>query len=285
MFKLIGVYFKTTQKICFCLNEYRKSLKIKDFVVCKTICGIDLGEVYSVKEFNEYELEEQNINIFGNVLRKATKADLKKMEENLKFENQAFKTGEKLIKKLKLNMKLVFVVASFERFRFVFFFTAKERVDFRELVKKLAISVRARVELRQIGNRDETKLLCGIGICGRPFCCSSFLKEFHHVSIKMAKDQNLSLNPKKISGCCGKLMCCLKYEQESYCFLNKICPKVGDLVMTPDGEGVVLAANPITGNCKIRLNGAEENEERNFKAQSLKHIKKDKLRNKKNKNF
>lgn len=284
MTKLVGVYFKTAQRICFCFNE-KTNLKVKDFVICKTENGLDLGEIYYFKKEDEAELKEQNLNIFGTILRKATKSDLKKTQENLKFENQAFKIGEDLIKQLNLNMKLILVVSSYDRLKFVFFFTAKERVDFRELVKKLAFSVHARVELRQIGSRDETKILCGIGICGRPFCCSSFLKEFHHVSIKMAKDQNLSLNPKKISGCCGKLMCCLKYEQECYCFLNKICPKVGDLVMTPDGEGVVLASNPLTGNCKVRLTLAEENVERNFKTQSLKHIKKENLKNKKNKDF
>lgn len=282
MTKLVEVYFKTAQRVFFCLNEVA-NLKFRDFVICKTASGVDLGVVYSIKEFNEFELKEKKLDIFGNVLRKATKVDLKKIEENLKFEKKAFEIGEDLIKNLKLNMKLIKVVSSFKRLKFVFFFTSKERVDFRELVKKLAFSLHARVELRQIGSRDETKILCGIGMCGRPFCCSSFLKEFHHVSIKMAKDQNLSLNPKKISGCCGKLMCCLKYEQESYCFLNKICPKVGDLVMTPDGEGIVLDSNPLSGKCKIRLNVAEENVERIFKAQSLKHIKKDEQKKQKRK--
>ena len=144
-------------------------------------------------------------------------------------------------------MKILLVAASFDKSKVVFFFFFFERVDFRVLVRKLAFFLRTRVELRQIGIRDEAKMMGGIGVCGRSFCCSSFLKDFHHVSIKMAKDQSLSLNPKKISGCCGKLMCCLQYEKSSYDFFNKICPKVGDTVMSTNGEGVISSGNTLTG--------------------------------------
>lgn len=268
MQEVVAVRFKSNEKI-FYLKNNSISYKLEDLLVCKTLIGEELGRVCFCGKININNLEVKN---FKDILRKATKKDVSTYEENLKFEKKAFKLGENLIKKQKLNMQLILVVCSLDRKKTVFFFKAQDRVDFRNLVKKLALTLHTRVELRQIGIRDEAKMLCGIGICGRPFCCSSFLWDFHHVSIKMAKEQNLSLNPKKISGCCGKLMCCLQYEQDSYEFLNKICPKVGECVMSPDGEGVVCSGNPLTGKYRVKLK--EEEFERVFNKDSLKIIKK-----------
>ncbi len=274
MEKIIGVRFRTIKKIC-----YFKILDVKcfvnDLVVCKNVNGIEIGKVCFILNCETKSMKEEDIYPYENFLRIATKEDLEKNEENLNFENKSLKIAEEMIKKQKLNMKLISVAFNFDRTKVLFFFTSSERVDFRSLVKKLAFHLKARVELRQIGIRDEAKMLCGIGICGRPFCCSTFLSDFHHVSIKMAKEQSLSLNPKKISGCCGKLMCCLKYEQDSYVFLNKVCPKIGAIVMSPDGEGKIVSGNPITGKYRLRLNIGSEEVERVFNRESLKIIKQD----------
>ena len=170
-----------------------------------------------------------------------------------KKEKDAFKICQEKIRKHKLEMKLVEVEYTFDRSKIMFYFTADGRVDFRELVKDLASVFRTRIELRQIGVRDESKLLGGLGICGRPFCCSTFLGDFQSVSIKMAKEQGLSLNPVKISGTCGRLMCCLKYEQEAYLDLLRTTPKVNAVVSTPDGKGVVIDQNLLTGKLTVRL--------------------------------
>ncbi len=268
MDEVMAVLFKPNEKV-FYFKKKSSSYKIGDFLVCKTLNGVELGKVCYLGKVDVNNLEVKDSK---DVLRKATKKDILDYEENLKFEKKAFKLGENLIKKQKLNMQLILVVCSLDKKKLVFLFKAQDRVDFRSLVKKLAVTLHTRVELKQIGIRDEAKLLCGIGVCGRPFCCSSFLDNFYHVSIKMAKEQNLSLNPKKISGCCGKLMCCLQYEQDSYEFLNKICPKVGECVMSPDGEGVVCSGNPLTGKYRVKLN--EEDVERVFNKDSLKIIKK-----------
>ena len=187
------------------------------------------------------------------VIRPASDADLQQLEANKQKEKQAFSVCQKKISEHRLDMKLVDVEYTFDNNKILFYFTADGRVDFRELVKDLASIFRTRIELRQIGVRDEAKMLGGLGVCGRSFCCSSFLGEFQPVSIKMAKEQSLSLNPTKISGICGRLMCCLKYEQDSYEKLLKMTPKVGALVSTPEGRGIVQDANPLTGALKIAL--------------------------------
>ena len=183
----------------------------------------------------------------------ATEDDLKTVEENHQKEQEAFKICEEKIKYHKLEMNLVDVEYTFDRGKILFYFTAETRIDFRELVKDLASVFRTRIELRQIGVRDEAKMLGGLGICGRPFCCSSFLGDFQPVSIKMAKDQGLSLNQVKISGTCGRLMCCLKYEQNAYDDLLKVTPKVGALVETADGKGTVVDVNLLKGILKVSL--------------------------------
>lgn len=280
MKKVFLVRFKTSDKDIYYEGSEEEVL-VSDYVVCKTKNGVELGRVKFLGEFDENKVE--NFEVFAKeyFLRKATSEDLKKNEENKEFEERAFNIGKDLVVNQNLKMNIVFVACNLDRTKFIFFFTSEERVDFRNLVRKLAFSLHARVELKQIGIRDEAKLICGIGACGRPFCCSSFLKEFKHVSIKMAKEQNLSLNPKKISGCCGKLMCCLQYEQSSYCFLNKVSPKIGSVVMSPDGEGIVVNGNPLTGKYRIKLLGPNEEEiERIFNKESLKIIRESKLKKK-----
>ena len=191
------------------------------------------------------------------VMRKATPEDVRVVEQNHKREKEAFGICLEKIAKLGLDMKLVDVEMTFDRNKLIFYFTSDGRVDFRELVKELAAIFRMRIELRQIGVRDEAKMLSGIGICGRPLCCASFLGDFHPVSIKMAKEQNLSLNPTKISGVCGRLMCCLKYEEEVYEELNKKLPRVGDIIDTPDGTGEILATNVLMQQVKAAVRKTE----------------------------
>lgn len=267
MDEVVGVQFRTTKNIIY-FEKNLKDVAVGDFVVCKTNNGLEMGKVVCCKE----KTQEEKLKDAECFLRKATVEDLNTNKQNLEFEKKAFKIGVSCIKKQNLKMKLVLVVSSFERTKVLFFFTSQERVDFRNLVRNLAFFLHTRVELKQIGSRDEAKMVCGIGICGRAFCCCSFMKEFHHVSIKMAKEQNLSLNPKKISGCCGKLMCCLQYEQSSYNFLNKICPKIGDVVMSPDGEAKIVNGNPLLGKYRVKLLNSNEEVERVFNRDSLKII-------------
>lgn len=203
------------------------------------------------------------------VLRIATSQDLQIQENNKKREAEAFQICKEKIAEHGLDMKLVEVECSFEGNKITFFFTSEGRVDFRELVKDLASVFRSRIELRQIGVRDEAKTLGGIGICGRPFCCSEFLNEFYPVSTKMAKVQNMSLNPKKISGCCGRLMCCLRYEQEAYEELSKTVPKNGAFVQTPDGYGNVTQIDLLRQIVKVRLDGAAPMEQKTYTAEQV----------------
>lgn len=225
-----------------------------DKVIVETQNGIEFGTVSAAN----HEVENKSIvKPLKKLLRKATERDMKKLEENKKKEGEAFKICEELIAAHKLDMKLIEVEYSFDSNKIVFFFTSDGRVDFRELVKDLAARFHTRIELRQIGVRDEAKLLGGIAICGQPYCCKQFLSDFQPVSIKMAKEQGLSLNPTKISGSCGRLMCCLKYEQDAYEYLNSFTPNVGATVKTPDGIGTVTDVNLITGNLFVKLNDSE----------------------------
>lgn len=203
------------------------------------------------------------------VIRVADEQDLQTLENNKKRAAEAFQICKKKIADHGLDMKLVEVECSFEGNKITFFFTSEGRVDFRELVKDLASVFRSRIELRQIGVRDEAKALGGIGICGRPFCCSEFLSEFYPVSTKMAKVQNLSLNPKKISGCCGRLMCCLRYEQEAYEDLVKTVPKNGAFVQTPDGYGNVTQIDLLRQIVKVRLDGGSPMEQKTYPAEQV----------------
>lgn len=254
MAEVIGVRFKEVGKIYY-FDPDGQEIKKADNVIVETARGIECGEV----ALNNHEVEESKIiRPLKKMIRKATKADLEKVEENKEKEKTAFDICLQKIEKHGLDMKLVDVEYTFDNSKILFFYTAPTRVDFRELVKDLASVFRARIELRQIGVRDESKMLGGLGICGRPFCCSLFLSDFQPVSIKKAKEQGLSLNAGKISGACGRLMCCLKYEQESYDHLLKNTPKVGAIVETESGRGEVIENNLLTGMLKIRLSRRPE---------------------------
>ena len=225
------------------------NLKIGDTVIVDTVAGNAMGTVSEgVTEIDD----EKIVSTLKRVLRKATDEDLKMAEENKKKEPKAFEICAQKIAESGLLMKLVDVDYSFDASKITFYFTADGRVDFRELVKDLAAHFHTRIELRQIGVRDEARMLGGLGICGYPYCCKQFLEDFEPVSIKMAKEQGLSLNPTKISGSCGRLMCCLKYEQDSYDYLMKITPSLGSTVKTPDGIGTVTDVNLITGNLLVK---------------------------------
>ena len=221
-----------------------------DTLVVETSKGMELGECV---KGNHMVGDGDCVQPLRPVVRRATPDDLRIAELNRKREKEALGICRELIEKHKLEMKLVDVECSFEGNKILFFFTADGRVDFRELVKDLAGVFRTRIELRQIGVRDESKMLGGLGICGQPFCCSRFLRDFQPVSIKMAKEQGLSLNPAKISGSCGRLMCCLAYEQPAYEYLNRIAPGVGSIVKTPEGVGAVVETNVISGTLRVRM--------------------------------
>ena len=219
---------------------------VGDYVIVETARGEECGEVAKpVHEVPDSKISKP----LRPALRMADAIDLRRMEKNRADEKRAFDVCAERIEKHKLDMKLVDVEYTLDRSKILFYFTADGRVDFRDLVKDLAGVFHTRIELRQIGVRDESKMLGGLGICGQPFCCNRFLKDFQPVSIKMAKAQGLSLNPAKISGSCGRLMCCLAYEQPAYEYLNSITPGVGSVVKTPDGTGVVTEVNVISGAC------------------------------------
>ena len=248
MLKIIGVRFKSVGKIYY-FDPKDYDVKMGDKVIVETARGVECGEVALV----DREIDETRFtNPVKGIIRLATPNDMKTIEKNRQKEKDAFKICEQKIAAHKLKMNLIDVECTFDN-KLLFYFTAESRVDFRELVKDLAAVFRTRIELRQIGVRDEAKMLGGLGICGQPFCCSRFLGEFQPVSIKMAKEQGLSLNPTKISGTCGRLMCCLKYEQDSYEDLLKHTPKVGAIVKTADGRGVVEEVNLLTGKLRVKM--------------------------------
>lgn len=250
MAEIIGVRFKSVGKVYY-FEPGALDLSLGDQVIVETSRGTECGTVViAPKTIPDEELTKP----LKRVTRKATPEDLKRIQDNHEKEKQAFQLCSQKIAKHKLDMKLVDVEFTFDNNKILFYFTADGRVDFRELVKDLASVFRTRIELRQIGVRDEAKMKGGLGICGRPFCCSTFLGEFQPVSIKMAKEQGLSLNPSKISGSCGRLMCCLAYEQKSYEYLNSITPQAGSIVRTPDGEGTVIEVNVVAGTLKVRSN-------------------------------
>ncbi|MBP0989710.1 MAG: stage 0 sporulation family protein [Oscillospiraceae bacterium] len=260
MAEVIGVKFKDVGKSYYFDPE---GVKVEEgtWVVVKTARGEECGIVaISNKEVSEEEI----VKPLKSIVRIATKEDIARMEENKEKEKQAFEICEKKIAAHKLEMKLVDVEYTFDNSKILFYFTADGRVDFREIVKDLASVFKTRIELRQIGVRDEAKMLGGIGICGREQCCSSFLGDFQPVSIKMAKEQGLSLNPAKISGTCGRLMCCLKYEQDVYEDLLKNTPKIGAYIETPDGRGIVEDMNVLTGNLVVRLDKNKEGAPKNY---------------------
>jgi len=249
MTEVIGVRFKKVGKVYY-FDPCGIQVKDDQPVIVETARGLEYGEVAMS---NSQVEDDKIVQPLKKLVRLATEADRKTIEQNLQFEKDAFKVCEEKIQKHKLEMKLVSVEYTFDRSKILFYFSADGRVDFRELVKDLAGVFRTRIELRQIGVRDEAKMIGGLGICGRPLCCSAFLESFQPVSINMAKDQGLSLNPTKISGTCGRLMCCLKYENDAYQDLIKQTPPNESLVDTPQGRGTVLDSSLLRGTCRVRM--------------------------------
>ena len=266
MAEIIGVRFRNVGKIYYFDPDGAK-LRQGDRVIVETSRGVECGEVAMV---NRNVGEEELPQPLKKLIRVATREDLARLAENAAKEKNAYQICARKIEAHKLEMKLVGVEYTFDNSKILFYFTADGRIDFRELVKDLASVFRTRIELRQIGVRDEAKMLGGLGICGRPFCCSSFLGGFQPVSIKMAKEQGLSLNPVKISGTCGRLMCCLKYEQEAYSDLLRSTPPVGSLVSTPEGRGVVNEVELLTGVLHVRLEGSAEGSTKQFRVRQVK---------------
>ncbi len=266
MTKVIGVRFRTAGKVYF-FDPGDKDIKTGDHVIVETARGIEYGNVV----LGTREVEEGKvIQPLKPVIRMATPEDEAIEKRNKEKEREAFKICLEKIKKRELEMKLIDAEYTFDNNKVLFYFTADGRVDFRELVKDLASVFKTRIELRQVGVRDETKIMGGIGICGRPLCCHSYLSEFAPVSIKMAKEQNLSLNPTKISGVCGRLMCCLKNEEETYQVLNSKLPGIGDFVTTNDGcKGEVHSVNVLRQLVKVIVNVNDEKEIREYKVDDI----------------
>ena len=254
MIEVVGIRFKKAGKLYYFDPD---GLKIEDdsFVIVETARGVEYG---LATKGNHMVEDSEIIPPLKKVLRLATEEDAEINAQNRVKEKEAFAVCEEKIAIHGLDMKLIDVEITFDHNRLIFYFTSDGRVDFRELVKDLASVFRTRIELRQIGVRDEAKMLNGIGVCGRSLCCATFLGDFHPVSIKMAKEQNLSLNPTKISGICGRLMCCLKYEEDVYEELNRKLPHVGDIIKTDDGTGEILSVNVLMQNVKAAVKKNEE---------------------------
>ncbi len=260
MATVIGVRFKNAGKLYF-FHPGSLWPSAGDYVIVETARGVEFGEVVTgVREIDE----DQIIAPLKQVIRIASAEDITHAQENERNEREAYSVCQRKITEHKLDMKLVSVEYTFDNSKILFYFTANGRVDFRSLVKDLASVFKTRIELRQIGVRDEAKMLGGLGPCGRPICCGSFLGDFQPVSIKMAKEQNLSLNPTKISGVCGRLMCCLKYEQDTYEQTRKRMPKVGKEVIVPDGRGVVWDVNVIKETVKVKIQKGDSSELKDY---------------------
>lgn len=274
MVTVIGVRFRKAGKIYY-FDGVGKLIKRGDHVIVETARGIEYGAVVIGPRLVE---ESELVLPLKKVIRVSTEEDDEKNSDNQKKERKAYKICLEKIAKHGLDMKLIDVEYTFDNNKVLFYFSAEGRIDFRELVKDLASIFKTRIELRQIGVRDETKMCGGIGVCGMSLCCSSYLTEFQPVSIKMAKEQNLSLNPNKISGVCGRLMCCLKYEENTYEELNKNLPSVGDMISTPDGIGEVQHVNVIRQMIKviIRKKDKDETELRDYKVDDIKILKRKK---------
>ena len=268
MTKVIGVRFRQAGKVYF-FSPGKLHIKQGDQVIVETARGVEFGNVVTApKEVKDEEITQP----LKSVIRVATEEDKRNEQENRKKEKEAFDVCLEKIRKHELDMKLIHAEYTFDGNKVLFYFTADGRIDFRELVKDLASVFRTRIELRQIGVRDETKIRGGIGICGRPLCCHTYLSEFAPVSIKMAKEQNLSLNPTKISGVCGRLMCCLTNEEETYEELNSRLPAIGDTVTTAEGlKGEVQSVSVLRQLVKVVVNlDNDEKEIREYKAKELK---------------
>ena len=267
MTTIIGVRFKSNGKMYY-FDPQGLEIAPGTGVIVETARGVEYGDCV---QGNTDVPDQQVVQPLKRVVRVATETDMKTLERNKKRADEAFIICKQKIEDRGLEMNLVTAECTFDMNKLLFYFTADGRVDFRELVKDLASVFRTRIELRQIGVRDESKMIGGLGICGQPFCCSRFLKDFQPVSIKMAKEQGLSLNPTKISGACGRLMCCLAYEENAYEYLNSIMPMVGSTVRTPDGLGTVLEVNPVSGYLRVRC-GTESLSPRYYKVGVCEYI-------------
>lgn len=266
MAKVVGVRFRNVGKIYY-FNPKNYKVKPGDHVIVETARGVEYGKVVLAPKD---VVDDQVVHPLKEVLRVATKDDDEREKYNRERERDAFKICQKKIREHGLEMKLIDAEYTFDNNKVLFYFTADGRIDFRELVKDLAAVFRTRIELRQIGVRDETKMMGGIGICGRPLCCHSYMADFVPVSIKMAKEQNLSLNPTKISGVCGRLMCCLKYEQDTYEYLNSRMPSVGEKVKTPEGIiGEVKSVSVLRQLVRVVIDNGEEKELREYTVDDL----------------
>jgi len=267
--KVVGVRFKKAGKVYY-FDPGDQNIDEDTYVIVETARGIEMGKVVLPnREVDDGEI----VAPLKKVARIATEEDIEHHGENIGKQKEAMDICLQKIKEHNLDMKLIDVEYTFDNNKILFYFTADGRIDFRELVKDLAAIFKTRIELRQIGVRDETKMMGGIGICGRVLCCKGFLCEFQPVSIKMAKEQGLSLNPTKISGCCGRLMCCLKYEHEAYEEVLKKIPKVGALVSTPEGQGMVTETNLLKETVKIKLENENEPDLKIFNISEIKVIK------------
>ena len=257
MVEVVGVRFKTAGKMYY-FSPGKLEIKEGEGVIVETARGME----YATIELARTVVSDDNVvKPLKSIVRIADEKDIKRHEENESRKAEAMKLCQEKILKHNLEMKLIDVEYTFDNNKIVFYFTADGRIDFRELVKDLAGVFRMRIELRQVGVRDEAKMLGGVGCCGRPLCCASWLADFQPVSIKMAKNQNLSLNPTKISGICGRLMCCLKYENDTYCQLRKGMPEVNDVVDTPEGRAKVVEADIIRGIVKVRVFTGEKDDD------------------------
>lgn len=251
-YEIIGIRFRNAGKVYY-FSPNGLTFQKGDHAIVETVRGMEYGEVVLP---NRIVPEKEIVSPLKPVLRKATEADREKDVLNRQLEAAARPMWEEYVKKHDLEMQLIDIEYTFDNAKLIFYFTAEGRVDFRDLVKDLASVFRTRIELRQIGVRDEAKFIGGMGVCGRPFCCKTFLSDFSQVSIKMAKEQNLSLSSSKISGTCGRLMCCLKFEQEVYEQEYATFPKVDSLVITPAGRGVIVESNFLTGKVKVKMEDA-----------------------------
>ena len=263
--EIVGVNFREAGKIYF-FSPGELKLSVGERVIVETSRGVEMG---TVKVANKIVSSSEIVSPLKPVTRCATPSDIQHYEKNRAAEEEAIAICQKKVEAHNLGMKLVGAEYTFDNSKLIFYFTCESRVDFRELVRDLASTFRTRIELRQIGIRDEAKMLGGIGVCGRKLCCSGFLSDFVQVSIKMAKEQNFSLNSSKVSGACGRLMCCLRYEHEIYEEAIKQTPPNGSVVKTPDGEGVVIETKPLAREIKVRLNDNDKDAPKLYKCSDV----------------
>ena len=272
--EIVGINFRKAGKIYY-FSPNGHTLKLDDRVIVDTSRGVEIG---TVKVPNKMVDPSEIIPPLKKIIRPANKDDLERDARNHELEMDAAIICKKKIAAHGLDMSLVAVEYTFDNSKLVFYFTCESRVDFRELVKDLASTFHTRIELRQIGIRDEAKMMGGLAVCGRVYCCAGFLTDFVQVSIKMAKEQNFSLNSAKVSGACGRLMCCLRYEHETYEEALRHTPPVGSIVMTPDGEGTVTEVKPLSSEIKVRLNGTDKDVVKLFSCSEVRVLRRGKAR-------